>query len=251
MKKIVASVGLIALGATSVQALDSGMVSDNGRFWSVSATLRGFYDDNINTIPSNQPLPPGYSRGSTGWEVSPAVFLNFPLDQTSIGAHGEAGQPPLEADFVGDHALERRHMERAAPGDTGTVHIEADRAIVRRRGAQPAVEPQPLGGEHREVARGGFAIHGVPEFAQRVGQHGDADVRATAARDVLRRRGEEAESQGIRTTSIPTCRRGPQRRAPPVPPVARIAGAAAGIPQTLSQRSLTVAAPMRFQSRAR
>ena len=85
MKKIVASVGLIALGATSVQALDSGMVSDNGRFWSVSATLRGFYDDNINTIPSNQPLPPGYSRGSTGWEVSPAVFLNFPLDQTSIG----------------------------------------------------------------------------------------------------------------------------------------------------------------------
>ena len=85
MKRIVASVGLIALGATSVQALDSGMVSDNGRFWSVSATLRGFYDDNINTIPSNQSLPPGYSRESTGWEVSPAIFLSFPLDQTSIG----------------------------------------------------------------------------------------------------------------------------------------------------------------------
>jgi hypothetical protein len=85
MKKIVASVGLVALGATTVQALDSGMVSDNGRFWSVSATLRGFYDDNINTYPANQPLPPGYSRASAGWEVSPAVFLSFPMDQTSIG----------------------------------------------------------------------------------------------------------------------------------------------------------------------
>ncbi|HVM48569.1 MAG TPA: outer membrane beta-barrel protein [Candidatus Acidoferrum sp.] len=85
MKKIVASVGMIALGATSVQALDSGMVSDNGRFWSVSASLRGFYDDNINTLPNNATLPPGYYRDSWGFEVSPAIFLSFPLDQTSIG----------------------------------------------------------------------------------------------------------------------------------------------------------------------
>ena len=61
------------------------MVSDNGRFWSISATLRGFYDDNINTIANDATLPPGYSRGSAGWEVSPAIFLSFPLDQTSIG----------------------------------------------------------------------------------------------------------------------------------------------------------------------
>jgi hypothetical protein len=85
MKKIVASVGLVALSASSLQALDSGMFSDTGRFWSVSAVLRGFYDDNINTIPSNQPLPPGASRGSAGYEVSPMLFLNFPMEQTSIG----------------------------------------------------------------------------------------------------------------------------------------------------------------------
>jgi len=84
MKKIVASVGLVALGASSLQALDAGGFSDPGRFWGVSATLRGFYDDNINTIPSNYALPPGYSRESAGFEVSPAVFLNFPLEQTSI-----------------------------------------------------------------------------------------------------------------------------------------------------------------------
>ena len=85
MKTIVASVGLVALGASSLQAMDAGMLSDTGRFWSVSATLRGFYDDNINTIPSNASLPPGSSRASAGFEVSPAIFLSFPLEQTSIG----------------------------------------------------------------------------------------------------------------------------------------------------------------------
>jgi hypothetical protein len=84
MKKIVASVGLVALGASSLQAMDAGMVSDTGRFWSVSATLRGFYDDNINTIPDDFRLPPGSSRESFGFEVSPGIFLTFPLEQTSI-----------------------------------------------------------------------------------------------------------------------------------------------------------------------
>jgi hypothetical protein len=85
MKKIVASVGLIALGATSVQALDPAMGSDNGKFWSVSAALRGFYDDNINTVPASS-VPPGYHNSSWGFDVSPAVFLSIPLEQTSIGA---------------------------------------------------------------------------------------------------------------------------------------------------------------------
>src|ERR1035438_1029875 len=84
MKKLVASVGIIALGATGVQALETGMLSDNGRFWSVLATLRGFYDDNINTIPASS-VPPGDHNTSFGWEVSPAIFLTFPMDQTSIG----------------------------------------------------------------------------------------------------------------------------------------------------------------------
>lgn len=84
MKKLVASVGIIALGATGVQALETGMLSDNGRFWSVLATLRGFYDDNINTIPASA-VPAGDHNTSFGWEVSPAIFLTFPMDQTSIG----------------------------------------------------------------------------------------------------------------------------------------------------------------------
>ncbi len=86
MKKMVASVGLVALSASGLHAAsDMGVPSDSGRFWSVSATLRGFYDDNINTYPNSTPLPPGYSRGSAGYEISPALFLSFPMEQTSIG----------------------------------------------------------------------------------------------------------------------------------------------------------------------
>src|ERR1035437_320856 len=90
-----------------------------------------------------------------------------------LHAHGEAGEPALEAHFVGDHALERRDVESAgsagrAGGNPVAVHIEADRTIVRGRGAQPAVKPEPLGGEDREVAYGGLEIDGVPELARGV-----------------------------------------------------------------------------------
>ena len=75
--------------------------------------------------------------------------------------------------------------------------------IVRGGDAQPAIEPEPLRGEDGEVARGRLEIDRVPQVAQRAGQHRDADVRAAAARDVLRRRSEEAESQGARIDHRP------------------------------------------------
>ena len=54
MKKIVASVGLVAVGASGLQAeLLPGLTTESGKPWTVSATLRGFYDDNINTYPND------------------------------------------------------------------------------------------------------------------------------------------------------------------------------------------------------
>ena len=85
MKKIVASVSLVAVGATGLQAdLLPGLTTESGKPWTVSATLRGFYDDNINTFPNDQPMPAGYHRGSYGVEVSPDLEFNFPMEQTSI-----------------------------------------------------------------------------------------------------------------------------------------------------------------------
>lgn len=81
MKKTIASASLIALGAASIHAANApGLTSiETSKPWSVSATLRGFYDDNYATRPSN------IARDSFGFEFSPSASLNLPLDQTYIG----------------------------------------------------------------------------------------------------------------------------------------------------------------------
>jgi len=78
MKRIAASVGLVALGASSLQAGDTTGLStmQGSKPWSVSATLRGFYDDNINTTPNNKVQAWGY-------EVSPSVSVGVAGEQTS------------------------------------------------------------------------------------------------------------------------------------------------------------------------
>jgi len=83
MKKIFASIGAVALGATAVHANSAAgmaMGGDNSKPWSVSATLRGFYDDNYTTAP-NGPT----KRDSYGVMVSPSIAFKFPLDQTTLG----------------------------------------------------------------------------------------------------------------------------------------------------------------------
>jgi Putative beta-barrel porin 2 len=82
MKKIVASVSLVAIGASSLQAdLLPGLTSESGKPWTLSATLRGFYDDNINTIPNNEAVE---HRSSYGVEVSPDLEFNFLMEQTTL-----------------------------------------------------------------------------------------------------------------------------------------------------------------------
>lgn len=84
MKRIAASVGLVALGASTVTTFaaadDSTMV--NGKPWSVSATLRGFYDDNINSVPDGSPD----KEHSWGFSVEPGIAVNFPMETTQIKA---------------------------------------------------------------------------------------------------------------------------------------------------------------------
>lgn len=82
MKKILSSVGIVALGAASLHAQHAPGLSkvERSKPWSVSASLRGFYDDNYTTAPGNN------SRDSFGFEVSPSASLNLALDQTFIGA---------------------------------------------------------------------------------------------------------------------------------------------------------------------
>lgn len=83
MKKLFVSAGLVAVGATGLHgAYAPGLTRmQSSRPWSVSASLRGFYDDNYLTAPSGSSA----KRDSFGFEVSPSFALNFPMERTYIG----------------------------------------------------------------------------------------------------------------------------------------------------------------------
>jgi hypothetical protein len=122
MKKFFVSVGLIAAGTASLQATYAPeWSSTSASMWSVSSTLRGFYDDNYNTSSS------GSNKGSFGFEVSPQISLNVPLQQTELGlryAYGlyyyqereNLNQNPIDQthqlDLWVDHAFSERWQAR-------------------------------------------------------------------------------------------------------------------------------------------
>ncbi len=82
MKKILISAGLFALTVGAVHAAYAPGLSamETAKPWSVSASVRGFYDDNYTTSPS------AIKRSSFGFEISPSASLNIPLEQTLFAA---------------------------------------------------------------------------------------------------------------------------------------------------------------------
>src|SRR5437773_2014769 len=81
MKKIIASASLAALSAASVQAAYAPGLSpqEKSKAWTLSGTLRGFYDDNPTASIGAQ------KQESWGLELSPSLAVNLALDQTLIG----------------------------------------------------------------------------------------------------------------------------------------------------------------------
>ena len=69
MKTITSSFGILALGAVSLHAVYApGLTtSEASKGWTVSAGVRGFYDDNYNTAPS------ATSESSIGFELTPRI----------------------------------------------------------------------------------------------------------------------------------------------------------------------------------
>jgi hypothetical protein len=116
MKKIVASVGLVALGASGLQAAAiSGITApDAGKPWSISATLRGFYDDNINSAPDGQDLG-SFKRESFGYEVNPSILLNFPWEQTTLSF---------------GYSFSYKYYENALAGSTGHTDLSHDVSLA-------------------------------------------------------------------------------------------------------------------------
>lgn len=80
MKTYAASVGLIALSTSILGAVESSVLNSQQatKPWSVSAALRGFYDDNINSS-SN-----GSEQSSAGFQISPTINYGFAGERTSF-----------------------------------------------------------------------------------------------------------------------------------------------------------------------
>ena len=69
---------MAALGMASIQSLQA-QSPDPSKSWSVSSALRGFYDDNINSSPSNK-------EESWGFEINPSVTYSLSMDTTELFA---------------------------------------------------------------------------------------------------------------------------------------------------------------------
>jgi hypothetical protein len=79
MKKIVASVGLVALGASGLHGAPiPGLTQEGGKNWTASLTLRGFYDDNFNTVSG------AGKQDAFGIEISPSIGVGFQWPQTTL-----------------------------------------------------------------------------------------------------------------------------------------------------------------------
>jgi hypothetical protein len=79
MKRILTSAGLAATAVAGIQttlAADGAYV-DTSRWWHVSAAVRGFYDDNYLTAPSD------FEDDSWGFEIRPQLDLNYSMGQLS------------------------------------------------------------------------------------------------------------------------------------------------------------------------
>jgi hypothetical protein len=81
MKNIIVTAGLAVLGVASLQAAYAPGLTpqEKSKLWTVSAVLRGFYDDNYLTANKSA------ERDSFGLEISPSLGVNLSLDQTLIG----------------------------------------------------------------------------------------------------------------------------------------------------------------------
>ena len=120
MKKLFVSAGLVAISAANLHADEYApdfTAMDASKPWTVSGTLRGFYDDNFTTSPNGQ------KQGSAGFEFSPQASIIVPLQQTELGlryTYGlyyyqqreNQGANPIdqshEADLWIDHAFSQR-----------------------------------------------------------------------------------------------------------------------------------------------
>ena len=150
MKRILVSVGLAALGASTVSAFaDSYTGLDDNKQWSVNLNLRGFYSDNIDTAPKGQ--------SGFGFDINPGARLHLNNSQTDFTAGYQydavyydkrpvGNNSNWDQDHTFDLSLQHQFSERYSltVGDTFVVGQEPDQLQV----TGPFTEPERVSGDN-------------------------------------------------------------------------------------------------------
>lgn len=139
MNKIAASIGIVALGTTAIQAVESSALNSmqNTKPWSIAASLRGFYDDNIDTAPNGEQ--------SLGYQIEPSFDFGMAGEQTSFNvgysfsANYYEKQPTFQADkwsyaHVFDGALSHTFSPRLEMSVTESFSLGQEPDIRRSNG---------------------------------------------------------------------------------------------------------------------
>ena len=167
--------GLAALGASGLNAVHGQDTAPPPyKPWNVSATLRGFYDDNINTAPSGPD-----KVGSLGGQVSPGVGLDWRNDQSTLKVNytytlrwydkqpiGNTSHYDQDHQFDGefDHAFSERYQ--LGVKDSFVVGQEPDFL----RTAYALSEPQRVSGSNiRNYGQINFDAQLTPLFGLELG----------------------------------------------------------------------------------
>jgi hypothetical protein len=153
MRKFFVCAGLAVAGTTSLQAAYAPDLNpmETAKLWTVSGTLRGFYDDNYNTAPTGP-----NKRSSFGFEASPSVGLNVPLQQTELGLRYTYGLYYYQdRESLGQNAIDQTHQ----------LDLWVDHAFTERWSAKVqdslavGQEPQLLNGGGTLLRAQGDNIH--------------------------------------------------------------------------------------------
>jgi hypothetical protein len=121
MKRIIASAGLAAVGAASVQAAYTPGLTplEQSKPWAVTVAVRGFYDDNMFSRPDDS----NAKEESFGVSVNPTVALNFALDRTLISFG-------YSYDFRWFEAREDNEADHIQQGKLRVAHAFSERLSV-------------------------------------------------------------------------------------------------------------------------
>lgn len=104
MNRIIATTGMVALGAVTLQPA----MAQDGKPWNLTASVRTFYDDNYTTLPSKAPPGSPTKRSSWGLELSPSGAYKFSRDQTTLDLNARYGMRYYEDRTQGsaDHSVD-------------------------------------------------------------------------------------------------------------------------------------------------